>query len=351
MKRFIAFFSIIFLTNLVFAKQLSIYFSLNKNQPKDNYFCWIDGEKRTKDSYDSVSGASKKHSLKDFKEFTVQDKNRLIPRAVRNLFLFATSDPSYMEKDCLEFSNTGKGIFIRFIHRGNAYKIQTDEEGIIDFEKSCSIAEKIASNKNSIFTVNEEFLKFSDTEKINSTDFSSVDWEKLNFESDSINPTFEKNYSGKLKASISDDGTLKINGILRQTDNNKEEFKLGEDGLIDLVKKKVQNSKNENDGLFVFIKQKVTKFLNMLKHPDSERKTEKPTVEISDGSELEDEEKAESEGNSEEFQQEEDSENLPSEDSEKKDSDAETEKADKATKEIEDSKKIDDMLKKLDSLR
>ena len=236
-------FAIVFLffANLAHSQQVSVFFSLKKDDAKKNHFTWLTYDKRLKDSYDAISGASKHHATKNFSEFVQYEGKRIFPQGLRNLFLFAVSSPEYMKIDDLTFFQEEKKVTIRFIHRGNAYKIETDEKGFIvfDFDEQrradfknahCFTAKKIAENRNGVFTPKDEFLKES-TDK-DSPDFSDVDWEKIPLEPETFDKDALKAYKGKLKVSVSKDSELKISGTLKQVDilsesdkrEKKEEF-------------------------------------------------------------------------------------------------------------------------------
>ncbi|MBQ3671196.1 MAG: hypothetical protein II921_06935 [Treponema sp.] len=306
---------------IVAAEQITINCLIDLSAPQKNYFSWTANGKNTKDSFDSVSGASKKHSTKDFKAAASKNGKSRLPKGIQNLLLFAVSHPDYIAKDTLSFSKNGKAAVITFIHRGNAYKIESDNTGAIDFYSSCFVQTNIADNKGGVFTVKDDFLKEAQNgAPSDAHNFSSVDWDALTLTPDTPQTSKEENLRGTLRATIS--GTaLKINGTLTKADNEKKADSPSEQSLFGAIVEKIRG---------------LTK---------KTQKKPKPTAEVtieSDGTSTESgsdtgggEEEAEYQGEAgEESPQAQDGQPAESEDAQ----------------EIESSK-IDDLLKKLDSLK
>ena len=119
-------------------RNLKINLALSpQGQPSKNHFYWkssIDSDSSSyKDSYDIISGASKKHSTKYLREVTWQkgDNAFMIPKGLYCLSLFGVANPASISSDNFKISRQGEKIIITFDHRGSSYMIQSDEKGII----------------------------------------------------------------------------------------------------------------------------------------------------------------------------------------------------------------------------
>lgn len=305
------------------AEQLTISCLIDADAPQKSFFSWMSNGKTTKDFFDATSGASKKHSLKEFNNVIKKNGRNCFPKSVQNLLLFAVSSPEYLTEDALSFSKTEKTITIQFIHRGNAYKIVTEPDGSIDFTSGCFVHKNIAKNTGGVFTIDENFLKESASEekKADPHDFSSVDWEKLSFTPDKPEASSEQGFKGKLRATVSQNA-LKINGTLIKSDNEKNKESVPETGLFGAIKEKIKGLRKKTAEEKTPSKTEVVK-----EEPATEEEAE------------EEDESAESGGQPEETT-----------DSGTKDKENDNEESDDDSTAISPGK-IDDMLRKLDSIK
>ncbi|WP_191014544.1 hypothetical protein [Treponema zioleckii] len=219
---------ILLLTNIfVFAQTLSIDFQLNTNAnaKTKNHLNWTlkstanttTTVTTTKDFFDAVSSASKKHSTKELREVYIDSKSKkqAMPKGLYTLLLFAVSSPEFLQNDDLKISSQGKKLTIQFIHRGIAYKISTNEKGYFDFsertdaENGFYIAKDIAENEKGIFSLKADFV----TEGTDKNQMQNADWTKFTFENDSFDKDIDLAFAGKLKTSYKN-GILKIKGKL-----------------------------------------------------------------------------------------------------------------------------------------
>lgn len=202
-----------------FSQTLRIDFRLNTREADTkNYLSWTADGSRTKDTLDSLTGASRKHSTAALKALmSGKDKNdRLAPKGLYSLLLFPVSAFSAIKADSLSVQSiSSRKLSITFIHRGYAYRIDTDDNGRIDTESSFFISGKIAENQKGRFTLLPEY---ADGQEEGKADFS-----KVSFSPDTAGSS-GKAYKGALKASY-DGKTLRIKGTLRlkeQAQNDKE---------------------------------------------------------------------------------------------------------------------------------
>ncbi|MBQ0051894.1 MAG: hypothetical protein KBT11_07510 [Treponema sp.] len=127
------------------SKKIKIDFQFNTKSPDPkNYLNWSTDTEKYKDSFDAVSGASKKHSTKELRTaFTdTSDKNFYAPKGLRALLLFAVSSEKYLESDKPQIIQEGKKISISFTHREVEYKIISDENGVFSVPESFFIKTK-----------------------------------------------------------------------------------------------------------------------------------------------------------------------------------------------------------------
>ena len=136
--------------------KLSIDFSLRISEghpaaSEENYFRWKDSSgDSAKDSLDAITGASQSASTKRFDSIMYTnpgDKNNLFPQSLRNLFLYAVTSQSFMDKDDFLIESDQGKITIQFRHRGSAYKIVTDEKGLLNFTQAAE-EKKAAENQD-----------------------------------------------------------------------------------------------------------------------------------------------------------------------------------------------------------
>ena len=136
--------------------KLTLDFSLRISEghpvaSEENYFRWKDSSgDSAKDSLDAITGASKSASTKRFDSIMYAnpgDKNNLFPQSLRNLFLYAVTSQDFMDKDDFLIESDQGKITIQFRHRGSAYKIVTDEKGLLNFTQTTE-EKKAAENQD-----------------------------------------------------------------------------------------------------------------------------------------------------------------------------------------------------------
>lgn len=196
---------------------------------------------KTKDGYDAISGASKKHSTKLTSTIYLDKSNKkIMPKGLRALLLFPVSDFRFIGQDSLKIEKDGenpKKITMTFEHRGNSYRIQTDEKGkaFVNFQKEKN-GEIFNSFKIKLKTeeakeeANEKSAKAGgqkedgiekgqennpDRQKINieKTEAETAETESDGFENDTFDDNADKVYAGKLKI-WEKDGILRMKGTL-----------------------------------------------------------------------------------------------------------------------------------------
>ena len=218
------------------AERLSVSCLIDLDAPERSYLSWTADGKTTRDSFDSVSGASKKHATKEFRAVAAKDGKSRLPRGVLNLFLFAVSAPELARTDALTFSKRGNAVAIQFVHRGSAYRIESDRTGAIDLYTGCFVHPLVAENKGGSFTVREAFLKPGG----DAGDFRSVDWDALDLSADTPETERGQNFSGVLRATVAGNA-LKINGTLLQSDNTvKSREPSPNQSLFGMIAEKIQ---------------------------------------------------------------------------------------------------------------
>ena len=168
-----------------------------------NHLNWKTSSASYKDSFDAISGASKVHSTKNLREATLDASSKAlqIPKGLRALCLFAVASPETLQKDNFQITHEEKKLTISFSHRGNDYKIESDENGTILVPEGFSI--KLANQ--------------------NEKPEEKPSEEEANFTQDKPAFTIKAIFSGKLKASLSPSGILTLNGKLILTENKEPE--------------------------------------------------------------------------------------------------------------------------------
>ena len=126
----------------VMAPKLTIDFSLKISDGKplaseENYFRWKDSSgDSAKDGLDAVTGASTSASTRRFDSvrfLSTTDTKPAIPDSLRGLFLYSVTSQDFINKDNFNLISEGGKHVIQFQHRGNAYKIVSDEKGFLNF--------------------------------------------------------------------------------------------------------------------------------------------------------------------------------------------------------------------------
>ncbi|MCX7656168.1 MAG: hypothetical protein N2Z76_06555 [Treponemataceae bacterium] len=98
-----------------------------------------------KDTFDATTGASKQNSTEMFMPYLydVQGK-QVFPLGLRGLFLFAVAPGELRQSDNLTVSKATSGVItIQYVHRGVAYKIETDRNGKLSFPKGNFVRRQI----------------------------------------------------------------------------------------------------------------------------------------------------------------------------------------------------------------
>jgi hypothetical protein len=161
----------------LFAQDLSIDYRYNVSGPDSgNYLTYksaIRYIEANKDTYDAATGASKSKSTSLFAPIQTDIMGKAtISAGLRGLLLFPLSNDSTRIEDNLRVYKEGNSIIMEYVHRGVAYRIQTDEKGNITFPRGSYVMRAIG------------YIKGHDPQVI-STDFSAdgtasaVDWKKV----------------------------------------------------------------------------------------------------------------------------------------------------------------------------
>lgn len=200
---------------------IKIDYRLNIHQPdRSNYIKWTIGSASAKDTLDVTTGASQSLTTKNLLSLSRSGKTKVGPESLRALLLFPVSPYGTIATDNLMVTSQNKQLEITFIHRGYALKLTTDKDGYIRVPQDCHIAGGLAENKNGVFTYKEEFL-LPDSD---SASAASVDWSKIELESDDADETSSMHYVGKIKA-VCKNGILTLKGTLKGEAVVREESK------------------------------------------------------------------------------------------------------------------------------
>lgn len=185
-------------------------------------------DRQIKDKYDATTGASKNMSTKYMREAAFSGSNMIMPKGLYCLLLFAVSSAELAETDMFKVEkqpSKEKALSISFIHRGNAYRISTDEKGQLDTLTSFTAAVSLADNTGKEFAIKKEFLKEGAAPKEENaapvTDWTLVDWDKVVFQPDAYDEMSDKVWQGTLKTKLKD-GVLTVWGKLEKADKPKK---------------------------------------------------------------------------------------------------------------------------------
>jgi hypothetical protein len=159
------------------AQDLTIDYRYNVSGPdKENYLSYTSAIRyiaAKKDVFDAASGASQQKSTSLFAPIQTDIMGRAtISGGFRGLLLYPVSPDSTRTEDALHVYKEGNIITAEYIHRGVAYRIQTDEQGNISFPRGGYVMRTIG------------YIKEHDPQVI-SQDFSAdktaatVDWQKV----------------------------------------------------------------------------------------------------------------------------------------------------------------------------
>lgn len=182
-----------------------------------------------KDSFDTVSGASIVHSTKKFRDFSADSssKNLRTPKGLRNLCLYAVSNPEMLSADNFSVTQQGKKLTITFTHRENSYKIETNEKGEIMVPAGffIKLKEKNSEPKKENQAAPAE-QDSKDTKKSEKTEEKQAP-EKTkaenaepseiadNFQKDEPEESLKAIFTGKLTANLTAEGILTLKGKLK----------------------------------------------------------------------------------------------------------------------------------------
>ncbi|MDR2633235.1 MAG: hypothetical protein LBC51_06385 [Treponema sp.] len=223
----------LYLAQGIGAQDLNIDFRYNcaRSDP-GNYLSYTSAIRyieANKDTFDAVSGASRQNSTSLFAPLETDIMGRAtISKGFRGLLLFAVSSDETREEDNLQVYQEGQVITMEFVHRGIAYRIQTDKNRRISFPRGSFMKRTIG------------YITGHDPQVI-SRDFSAdgtaarVDWKKVwdpatpwGRAVDAANPAQTGpiqtdygdmmamfNWDGTLEASLTEQSVLTITGTLR----------------------------------------------------------------------------------------------------------------------------------------
>jgi hypothetical protein len=219
MKRQAIFFIMLFGCGaLLLAQDLSIDYRFDvSGRTGGNYLSYTSAIRyisADKDSFDAASGASRYKSTSLFAPIQTDIMGRAtISMGFRSLLMYPLAADSVRIEDNLHVYKEGNFIIMEYIHRGVAYRIQTDERGNISFPRGSYMMRTIG------------YIKGHDPQVI-SPDFSvdktatGVDWKKvwdpnipsgktIDSGSDAKTGPIQNDY-GDMMAMFNWDGTLQV---------------------------------------------------------------------------------------------------------------------------------------------
>lgn len=190
-----------------------------------------------KDSFDTVSGASIVHSTKKFRDFSADSssKNLRTPKGLRNLCLYAVSNPEMLSADNFSVTQQGKKLTITFTHRENSYKIETNEKGEIMVPAGFFIklkeknSEPKKENQEAPAEKDSKDTKKSEKNEENQapekTKAETAEPSEIadNFQKDEPEESLKAIFTGKLTANLTAEGILTLKGKLKLTKKEKPE--------------------------------------------------------------------------------------------------------------------------------
>ncbi|MDR2797674.1 MAG: hypothetical protein LBB80_04960, partial [Treponema sp.] len=204
--------------SMVGAQDLIIDYRYNCTRPDpENYLSYTSAVRyisANKDTFDAVSGASRQHSTSLFAPIETDIMGRgTISKGFRGLLLFPVSPDSVHLEDNLQVYQEQGVITMEYVHRGVAYRIQTDKNHRISFPRGHYVMRTIG------------YIQGHDPQVI-SRDFSAdgtanrVDWKKVwdpatpsGRAVDATNPALTspiRNDYGDMMAMFNWDGTLEV---------------------------------------------------------------------------------------------------------------------------------------------
>jgi hypothetical protein len=203
---------------LLSAQDLSIDYRFDvSGRTGENYLSYTSAIRyiaADKDSFDAVSGASRQKSTSLFAPIQTDIMGRAtISGGFRSLLMFPLASDTVRQEDNLHVYKEGTVITMEYVHRGAAYRIQTDGRGNISFPRGSYVMRTIGYIKGQ-------------APQVISADFSAdktaagVDWKKVwdpktpsgrlvDSGSDSITGPIQNDY-GDMMAMFNWDGTLEV---------------------------------------------------------------------------------------------------------------------------------------------
>lgn len=204
-----------FALGVAIAQKATIDYRFNTETPDaKNYLNWSFKDKVIKDGFDAASSASISQSTALLDVIRYDDsvlKNAAIPSGFRCLLLFAVADFSTAQADAFAVEQNKKQLTIRFVHRGVAYQIKTDEKGKINLATSFFMAPGVAANIGGKFYIVDEYLLPNG----NNAEMTSLDWNKVNLIPDTASVNAQKKFEGSLNSTFKK-GILSVKGNLIQ---------------------------------------------------------------------------------------------------------------------------------------
>lgn len=196
------------------AQKVSIDFRFNtKAADAKNHLNWTASGRNVKDGFDAATGASKAQSTTGFNVVRYDSeatKRKAIPAGLRALVLYPVSPWNTASTDAFTVTESGRRLTIRFVHRGTAYQVTTDEKGVIDTGDSFKIATGVADNIGGKFMIKDEYLKTGG----NKANMADLDWSKIRLVDDEADDAATIDYDGELKAELKK-GILTVKGNLK----------------------------------------------------------------------------------------------------------------------------------------
>ncbi|HAH61848.1 MAG TPA: hypothetical protein DCL73_07100 [Treponema sp.] len=204
----------VFAVSLVAASAQKATIDYRFNTVKDdgkNYFNWSADGKSVKDSFDAASGASKVKSTAAFDvvRFDSTGKRQAIPGGLRGLMLYPVASRATADDDAFTVKTEGKKVTITFVHRGTAYKVTSDDKGVVDLASGFQIAKDVGANLGGKFILKDEFVKAGG----NKNSMADLDWSKVTFAPDTADAAADYKYTGTLTTAVKD-GILTIKSSL-----------------------------------------------------------------------------------------------------------------------------------------
>ena len=208
--------------------KIDLFLDTKGENPK-NHFVWKNKSASYKDYFDAVSGASKVHSTKNFRDTVLEDQGKALkaPKGLRNLCLFAVSGPEMLSRDDFKIERDAlndKKITITFTHREISYRIESDENGDILVPENFFIkvpedrqaeipensAENPPENKNS-----DNSPENPPATPKNEVPGENSEEKNDGFSQDKPSDSVKMIYKGKLKSEFSADGIFTLNGTIK----------------------------------------------------------------------------------------------------------------------------------------